>query len=747
MLLLPIAIVLVLGGIYLFKSPVDIEALLDSYDATADYENIQIKHPFDGAVFPRDIAPPLFEWSETNSAVSKWLITFQFQDDAQPLHFVSEKPRWIPSLEGWNTIKQQSLGKSAQVRILGFHDSGKPRFYSRSRIRISTSQDEVDASIFYREVNLPFIDAVKDPTRIRWRFGGVEDTATPRVVLKNLPVCGNCHSFSRDGGLLGMDVDYANNKGSYVVTRTAKEMTLATSDILSWSEFREEDEKPTFGLLSSVSPSGRYVISTVKDRSVFVPKPGLEFSQLFFPIQGILAFYDRQTKTFSSLPGADNPEYVQSNPTWSPDGDYVVFARSKAYELKNNSDQYKILLSPEDCAEFSKKGKPFKFDLYRVPFNNGEGGTPEPIEGASNNGKSNFFPKYSPDGRWIIFCRAENYMLLQPDSELFIIPAEGGTAQKLDCNLPLMNSWHSWSPNGHWLVFSSKTFSPFTQLFLTHIDENGASSPPVWLWNFTETNRAANIPEFANLEPDAIVKIREEFLDDYSLACAGFTAEQSDDIDLAIKKYLQAIEMNPNCVQAHQRLGTLLFNQKQQFAEGLKHMRITLQLDPKNAFGHYNLGMALFYQDKIKEAIPHLSKAVEFMPEGFASFYDPAQMRFQLGRAYLLNGNPDQAIDFLNEALSIDTNAPKIIYVLSMALAAKGNIDSAEQNYQKAVRLNAGVDTSPELHDLMASKYAESGRINDALRHLQQALELARAQNRNDLVSELENKLRAIHGE
>ena len=39
---------------------------------------------------------------------------------------------------------------------------------------------------------------------------------------------------------------------------------------------------------------------------------------------------------------------------------------------------------------------------------------------------SNFFPKYSPDGKWIVFCKAKSYMLLQPDSELYIIPAEGG---------------------------------------------------------------------------------------------------------------------------------------------------------------------------------------------------------------------------------------------------------------------------------------------------------------------------------
>src|ERR1017187_6838874 len=89
-------------------------------------------------------------------------------------------------------------------------------------------------------------------------------------------------------------------------------------------------------------------------------------------------------------------------------------------------------------------------------------------------------------------------MLLQPDSALYIIPAEGGEARRLKCNTARMNSWHSWSPNSRWLVFSSKANSPYTQLFLTHIDEQGESSPPVVLANFTAPDRAANIPEFVN---------------------------------------------------------------------------------------------------------------------------------------------------------------------------------------------------------------------------------------------------------
>jgi hypothetical protein len=73
-----------------------------------------------------------------------------------------------------------------------------------------------------------------------------------------------------------------------------------------------------------------------------------------------------------------------------------------------------------------------------------------------------------------------------------------GQARRLKCNTSLMNSWHSFSPNGRWLAFSSKSWS-YAQVFLTHIDEDGNDSPPILIENSTAANRAVNIPEFENV--------------------------------------------------------------------------------------------------------------------------------------------------------------------------------------------------------------------------------------------------------
>lgn len=732
-----VATIVVIALVTVHKSALRVEDVLAVYRDEAQYRGLMISYPLDGTLFPPEIVPPTFHWKDDVSKSQTWLITLKFQDDKAPLSFLAHTPQWTPEPRHWETIKKRSLQKQAQATILGVNLSKPPRIVSGGRISIKTSKDEVGAPLFYREVNLPFVDAVKDPSHIRWRFGAISSPQQPPIVLQNLPVCGNCHSFSKDAKTLAMDVDYANSKGSYVITRVAEEMLLPTSDIITWNDYRSQDGEQTFGLLSQVSPDGRYVVSTVKDKSVFVPMPPLAFSQLFFPVKGILCVYDRQTQKFSSLPGADDPQYVQSNPSWSPDGKYIVFARAKAYDLRHTRGMGKVLLTREECREFTEDGKPFLFDLYRIPFNDGKGGKAQPIQGASNNGMSNFFAKYSPNSKWIVFCKAKSYMLLQPDSELYIIPSEGGQARRLRCNTSRMNSWHSWSPNGKWLVFSSKANSAYTQLFLTHIDEQGFSTPAVVLAHLTAPDRAANIPEFVNAKPRAIKKIRERFLNDYSFVRAGNEFYKHGEPDNAIEEYNNALELNPNNVEAHQKLGFLFYNVKGMYKEGMAYLSKAIRLDPGNPRAHHDLGMALLHQREFDQAISHLSQALRRMPDGLDKQYNPTDMHYSLGQAFLYKGDSQQAEVYLSRAVLLDPNRPELHYNLALALADQGKIDQTLRHYSRAVHLNPRVDTSPALHQLLATKYAEARQFREAISSAEKALKLALASGDKELAQKI----------
>jgi len=696
-----------------YKAEPGAEDILALYRDDAKYGSLTISYPLDETLFPPEIVPPLFRWKDDNSISSIWLISIRFRYDKPGMNFLTREPQWAPEPEQWEAIKKRSLEKDAEVTILGVSRKVTTRIVSAGNVTIRTSKDEVDAPLFYREVNLPFIEAVKDPSHIRWRFGAISSPQQPPIVLDNLPVCGNCHSFSADGKTLGLDVDYANDKGSYAIAPVSEQMVLAKDTIITWSDYKRDDEQETFGLLSQVSPDGRVVVSTVKDKSVFVPRPDLAFSQLFFPFKGILAVYDRQKRKFEALPGADDPQYVQSNPAWSPDGKYIVFARAKAYDLKRTSSNSKVLLSPEDCKEFLEEGKPFLFDLYRIPFNDGKGGTPEPIQGASNDGMSNFFAKYSPDGKWIVFCKAKSYMLLQPDSELYIIPAEGGTARKLRANTSRMNSWHSFSPNSKWLVFSSKAYSAYTQLFLTHIDDEGRSTPAVLLSHFTAPDRAANIPEFVNAGPAAIKKISEQFVDDYSLVRAANELLKADDFDQAEQKCRQALELNKNNAHAHYTLACCL-EPRGMLEEATSHLSEAVRLDPNYVDAHYNLGQAMFRMSKPDEAIKHLSLVVQLEP-------DHVKAQNSLGAILLTKGMVEEAEPHLSAAVRLDPNNVDAQYNLSQAMLRQGKTDEAIVHLQEVVRLKPD---DADAHYALGVGLAGRGRPDEAIKHWLQVVNL-----------------------
>ncbi len=729
--------------------------------------SLKILYPLDEALFPPDIVAPTFDWQDRSAGVEMWRIVFRFADGGADMEFRSDQAQWTVPDEAWATIQSRSRDSQTRVTISGTSGPDTETALSQASVSFSTSPEEVGAPLFFREVNLPFLTAVKDPAAyIRWRFGPISSKSPPPIVLEKLPVCGNCHSFSADGSTLALEVDSGNDKGSYAIAPIEKQIQLNQEKLITWSEYRREEQELTFGLLCQVSPDGRHVVGTVKDRALAVYRPDLMFSQLFFLVKGILAIYDRQAKSFYSLPGADDRKFVQTNATWSPNGKSIVFARSEAYDPQGLEGVRSVVVPPEAAEVFVKGQKPFRYDLYRIPFNDGKGGTPLPIEGASNNGMSNYFPKFSPDGKWIVFCRARNFMLLQPDSELYIVPAEGGEARRLRCNTTRMNSWHSWSPNGKWLVFSSKMFSPYTQLFLTHIDENGESSVPVVLSRFTEHQRAANIPEFVNAAPDAIQKISEAFLDDLHYYRAGFAYIEQNDPAGAVPFFQKSLELNPNNTLSRLDLADALFDLGK-IPESKAHLVKLLEIEPDHALAHFQLAAILRDEDKLDEAAEHFRQAVRGEPNLHAA-------QAGLATALLQTGHPEEAAEHFAAAMRLEPQKGLTNCYCAEMMYRKGDLTEAAVYYRRALEQNPehvaamlnlasilatgdqpgllNVDEAlalatkacevtryqdPAVLKSLAGVYAAAGRFGDAASIARRAMELALASGNQNLANRI----------
>jgi hypothetical protein len=636
---------------------------------------------------------PTFLWREPVGTATAWRIDITFGDGAAGIQVKSRGERlrigeidprtvaqtnelptltpnqaaarsWTPEAGIWAAIKKHSVKRPATVTITGLQDENSGQAVSRGRITIQTSRDPVGAPIFYRDVPLMPSELEKGVIKplalgavplIAWRLRSVSESRS-RLLMDGLHSCANCHSFSRDGKTLGMDLDGPqNDKGLYTLVPVRQQMSIRTEDVVAWSSFRGKlGGNVRVGFMSQVSPDGQYVVTMINEANTKAASgehispserrrlqkedkgnfyvanfKNYRFLQVFYPTRGILAWYSRATGRLQPLPGADDPRYVQTNAVWSPDGKYLVFARAEA------KDPYPVGRPIAERANDPNE-TPVQYDLYRIPFNGGKGGRAEPITGASRNGMSNTFPKVSPDGRWIVFVQCRNGLLMRPDSQLYIVPAKGGRARHMRSNTSLMNSWHSFSPNGRWLVFSSKSRSPYTQMFLTHIDEAGNDSPAILIENATAANRAVNIPEFVNIPADGLLKIDTPAVEFYRLFDQAWELEQKGQYEAAISEWKKGLELSPNDPKAHVNLGFAL-DQVGRPDEAITHYQKALEIEPENPEAHMNLGIALAGTGKLDQAITHYQKALELDPESPATHSN-------LGVALVRTGKTDQGI-------------------------------------------------------------------------------------------------------
>ncbi len=716
---------------------------------------ITVDYPQDGSIFPPEILSPTFIWHDPNTSSSSWRIDIVFADGAKPVHTKSLgehiqigeiDPRcispnnqlpsltpeqaaahtWKPEAETWTFIKHHSVKRPATVAITGLDAAGRPT--NHGRVTLTTSRDPVDGEIFYRDVPLMPSEGQKGQIQplafanqplINWRLRDIGQPQS-RIVMHDMYTCANCHSFSADGKWMGLDVDGSlQNKGLYAVVRVQKHMTITDQDLVAWIPDRSI-ANTRVGFMSQVSPDGKYVLSTFAGPGETIPSSyylanfkDYRFLQVFYPTRGILAWYNRATGVRKSLPGADDPYYSQGNGVWSPDGKYIVFDRAVARDSYPPGQ-------PKALAANDPNETQIKYDLYRIPFNNGQGGKAEPIKGASNNGMSNNFPKVSPDGRWIVFVKCRNAFLMRPDSELWIVPATGGVARRLRANMSPMNSWHSFSPNGRWLVFSSKSRSPYTQMYLTHIDANGNDSPAIYIDNSTAANRAVNLPEFVNIRPGGMEDINVPLSDLYRVIDQAADLGNKGNKPAALAKWQEAAEMDPNNPVANGGLGAALVDMGKP-KDAIPYLQNATRLDGNYLAAYYNLGNALAAAGREDEAIGAWLNTVRIrphFPEG----------RENLGYAYYKEAKFTDSLAQLEQELD---STPDRLFALSLAATQLATCpDSSIRNGAEALTLAERANSlsggkTPIILDALSAAYAESGRFDEAVETEKQALDLA----------------------
>ena len=442
------------------------------YHARRPSRLLRISYPPENAVFPPNLCEPCVEWEDKLNDL--WQITVEIPETSRTWRFVTTEHRWRFPSEVWRVISEQGTERDVHIQLKGVRRNAPGAIQASQRIRFRISRWPADNAIVYRLVSPPFNSRKTPDTFVR----DLRSFQTRPFLLGRRKYCFNCHTFSSKTGTSGkvsLQVRYMAGKRELPVYLGVYDMDKSRG----WKVRLPFDIQMT--TFMAWAPDEQKLAFSANQQIVAF-SPIIHETQCAGEPTSDIAIYELSQNTTYLLPGASDPDLLEIYPRWSPDGKSIVYCSTLPG------------MHPEKTY----------YDLQIIPFSEGKGGAPSFIPGASKNGKSNYYPRYSPDGRWLSFCQSSGGDLIRSSSDIYLLPGNvEGPSHRLACNVDYAaDSWHSWSSNSRWLVFATKRDDGiYARLYLTQIDEEGRASPAVRLPLKRLPLKSFNIPEFVAQAP------------------------------------------------------------------------------------------------------------------------------------------------------------------------------------------------------------------------------------------------------
>ncbi|NLZ00281.1 MAG: hypothetical protein GXY25_07065 [Pirellulaceae bacterium] len=393
----------------------------------------RIRPDYRGAVIPPNIAPLNFVVEEPGTACY-----VRVAGAAEESLAVRSRDGGVQLPPGpWKALLAQNRGKPLSVETyVRDHDRGWQRF---EPIRWDVAEDEIDPYLAYR-----VLDAVYDYYKYVGIYQRHLESHDETSLLFNSEFnrgCVNCHSF-------------LNNRPEtcLVHSRPGADESIAAGPILvrdgKAARVKTRTKAiPRVAFVTSWHPSGNLAAFCVNWFGQFMRATGAEPREVV-DLDSDVQIVDFRTGGISTAPGIADPDRLETFPSWSPDGKYLFF--SSAPRLWE-----KTAFAP------LKDFKQAKYDLMRIPYDPDADtwGEPELLLSAAETGKSILQPRPSPDGRYLLFCMCDHgpFPAFQEDSDLCLMDLADRSYRPLEkANSPRSESWHSWSSNSRWIVFSSR---------------------------------------------------------------------------------------------------------------------------------------------------------------------------------------------------------------------------------------------------------------------------------------------------
>ena len=445
-------------------------------DFTQSDKTPQIYPDYVDVTVPVNIAPLTFEMYDQWDEMA---VRYAFGDE----EIICRGDKAQPDIDDWKELAAAAQGKAILVETYACKDGQWTRF---KPFNIFVSPDPIDAYISYRLISPSYV-SYEELTISQRSLENYDES----VIYDNMLCtegangqCINCHNYQQYNPDR-MQFHARHNMGGTIVTYDGKvrKINMRNDSILS------------AGVYPAWHPELPLIVySTNKTRQNFhVTDPNkIEV----YDTESDLIAYDVVKNEVTNI--ENDPNELEVFPFWAPDGKSVYYcsARFEYPDSITNKDMY--LLSHSNKV---------RYNIYCKSFNPAtmEFGPRELVFDADSLKMSATLPRISPDGRFLMFTMAKYgvFHIWHHDADLWLIDLKEKKARPAaELNSKDTESYHSWSSNGRWVVFSSRrNDGDYTRPFIAHIDKDGKGSRPFELPcadpdYHRQFMKCYNIPEF-----------------------------------------------------------------------------------------------------------------------------------------------------------------------------------------------------------------------------------------------------------
>ena len=408
-------------------------------------------------VIPPNIAPLNFLVQEPGSQYRVRV----YGDSGSDFVVASRKPSVDIPVDKWRQLLRANLGGQISFDVYVRDEGGQWQRYRP--VNNTVAPEPIDPYLVYRLLG---------PLHIAYRHMGIlqrnienfdESPILRGECVPEEAACVNCHTF------------VANDPGTMIIHQRSEPfghaMLLATADgVTKICTGAQVGSGPA--AYASWHPTGTMVAFSVNSVALHHTAGG--DTRFVFDHNSDLGVYVVDTNGVGHPKAIADPDYLETFPCWSPDGGYLYFARTAKTWTDEMAKQRKL----------PRHYDRVRYDLMRISYDADAArwGSVETVLTGQEVGGSIIEPRVSPDGKFVLFTVAPHgsFPVYMDDSDLHILELSTGQHWRLTANSDLTESWHSWSSNGRWIVFTSKRHygRPFARPYLCYIDADGRSSKP-----------------------------------------------------------------------------------------------------------------------------------------------------------------------------------------------------------------------------------------------------------------------------